>query len=175
MGRFHQLAGEWRVEPSDGTLTALRETLDALVAVGNSLSMPSSHSVLADILSLDGWFEEPLAALTFADRQLKKHGHDLDAVEVYRVRGLVEWRQRQAGDNVVTEPDVALRRAHDLAVRQGAVSWRLLAATSLAEWLESQGDAEQARATLAAALEAMPEQGHLPAFNDANRILDRVS
>jgi class 3 adenylate cyclase/tetratricopeptide (TPR) repeat protein len=175
MGRFHQLAGEWRVDPSDGTLTALRETLDALVAVGNSLSMPYYHSVLADILSLEGQFEEALAALTFADQQLKKHGNDLDAVEVYRVHGLVEWRQQQAGDNVTTEPDVALRRAHDLAVRQGAVSWRLLAATSLAEWLESHGDAEQARTTLAAALEAMPEQGHLPAFNDANRILDRVS
>jgi tetratricopeptide (TPR) repeat protein len=175
MGRFHQLAGEWRVEPNDGTLTALRETLDALVAVGNSLSMPYYHSVLADILSLEGQFEEALAALNFADRQLAKHGHDLDAVEVHRVRGLVEWRQQQAGDNVATEPDVALRRAHDLAVRQGAVSWRLLAATSLAEWLESRGDTEQARATLAAALEAMPEQGHLPAFNDANRILDRVS
>ena len=175
MGRFHQLAGEWRVEPSERTLAALRETLDALVAVGNSLSMPYYHSVLADILSVEGQFEDALAELTLADRQLKKHGQDLDAVEVHRVRGLVEWRRQQAGDNAATDPGVALRHAHDLAVRQGAVSWRLLAAVSLAEWLESQGDGEQARSTLAAALETMPEHGHLPAFNDANRILDRVS
>ncbi len=175
MGRFHQLAGEWRTEPSDKTLTALRETLDALVAVGNSLSMPYYHSVVADILSLDGQFDEALAALALADRQLKKHGHDLDVVEVHRVRGLVEWRLQQSGGTLATDPGIALRRAHDLAVRQGACSWRLLAAVSLAEWLASHDGAEEARSTLAAALEAMPEQGHLPAFNDANAILDRVS
>lgn len=175
MGYFHQLAGEWRTEPSDSTLAALRETLDALVAVGNSLSMPYYHGVLADMLSLEGQFEEALAELMLADRQLKKHGHDLDEVEVHRVRGLVEWRRQQAGDTATTDPGVALRQAHDLAVRQGAISWRLVAAVSLAEWLESHDDSEQARSTLTAALEAMPEHGHLPAFNDANRLLDRVS
>ena len=175
MGRFHQLAGEYRLEPGADTLAALRETLDALVAVGNSLSVPYYQSVLADILSAAGQFDDALAALASADRELNKHGQDLDAVEVHRVRGVVAGRRQQAGGGGDVDPLATLNGAHELAIRQGAASWRLLIAVSLAEVLASGGDDGTARKVLTDALAAMPERGHLPAFNDASRLLDRVS
>ncbi|MEE4110803.1 MAG: AAA family ATPase, partial [Halieaceae bacterium] len=175
MGNFHRLASEYWVDRDGQTVEALRSALEALIAIGNSVSIPYYCSVLADILSLEGEYEDALEKLAVAEKALERHGQDLDAVEVRRVRGMVDWRRQSGGVADVPDPERTLRQAHELAVRQGAASWRLLAAMALEEFLCDAGRTEGAGSFVAAALEAMPEQGYLPAFNDAKRLLDRLT
>ncbi len=176
MGRFHRCAAEYRMGEGENAVEALQESLRELIAVGNSLSVPYYCSVAADVLSAEGEFDAALAQLAHAKRELEKHGQDLDAAEVHRVRGVVEWRQSLCDDcPPELQPETSLRRAHDLADRQGALSWRLLAAVSLGEFLAERDRPDEARSLVSAALDAMPEKGHLPVFNDASRLLDDLS
>ena len=103
--------------------------------VGNSLSMPYYHSVIAEALSRAGRFEEAQQHIETAEQALAKHESDTDEVEFYRVKALVLWRQAESTDNqeLISGSLELLQKAIDIATEQGAVSWKQVAEDSLAQ------------------------------------------
>jgi hypothetical protein len=168
MGSFHKLAAEHCATRDPDQIHAMHAALESLVEVGNSVSVPYYCSLVANALSENSQFEPAARLLDRADAILLKHGHDCDASEVCRARGLLQWRQ---GDPAA---ETVLRRAHDLAAREHGLSWRLQAATTLAKYLAQRNRAPDGRDMLREALDAMPERAYLPIFNEAEALIDEL-
>ena len=90
--------------------------------------------------------------------------------------------QRLLGDYLQLcpgEPPQAVEAAHQQALRwaqdQGARSWGLYAALSLARHLVEAGRPEQARAVLTPVLAEWPDAGRLPAHREAQALLQALS
>ena len=178
MGELHAACADYRLGGGSSALERLQCSLAELSHVGNSLSMPFYRSVFADALSVEGRFDEAWASLKLADAALARHVSDCDEAEVYRVKGLVASRQHAAGEIAVEPAGSWLEKAVDTAKHQGALSWELQAATTLAQYQLANDSGPAARADAIARLEGVmmciQEGQTLSLWQDATRILERA-
>jgi tetratricopeptide (TPR) repeat protein len=135
MGKFHQRVAEFWLNENDETLRLMQISLNDLMHVGNSLSMPYYHSVMADCLSKRGQFENAKQHISQAQDALSKHTMDTDEAEFFRVKGLVLLREaKQTGDDsILAEAKKWLEHAVSIATEQGAICWQQQAVSTLTE------------------------------------------
>jgi predicted ATPase len=108
---------------------------------------------IAENLGRVGRFGEALALIETAIKRCESQGGSWMIAELLRVNG--ELVLLQGGDASTAE--TCFRRALDWARRQGALSWELRAATSLAQLLRDQGRPADALAALRLAFDQFRE------------------
>jgi DNA-binding NtrC family response regulator/predicted ATPase len=168
----HIFQGWARVAQGDADgAVELRRGLEGLHAIGDKLLLPYFLCLLAAVSlkvgQIDGGLATVAQALSFVD---VSGDHIWDA-ELHRLRG----EALLVGPQVPLEAEASLRRAIEIARRQGAKSWELRAVTSLGRWLETDGRAEEARALLQGCCRGFTEGFDTADWRDAQDLLSHLS
>src|SRR6202034_1443245 len=108
----------------------LRAALDTCEQTGWMISYPELMGALAEGLTGLGRFTEALGAINQALAWAERGGELWYMPELLRIRG--ELLLRQTGDRSIRAAETCLLRTLDLAREQGALSWELRGAISLA-------------------------------------------
>ena len=112
------------------------------------LARPSYLTMLAQGLARAGQSEEAFAALNEAMATVSgRADRTFDAVDVYHLKAELLLAQGEPKD---AEAEACLRRAIEIAGRQGAKPWELRATLTLSHLLERQGKRAEAHRNLAA-------------------------
>jgi predicted ATPase len=130
----------------DTGLRLLRTALDDLGRTGSVLSYPVFLCGLAEGLAGTGQVAEALAAVEQALEQSESSEGRWCIAELLRVKGDLVLLDNASDANAAAED--CFRQALDWARRQGALSWELRAATSLARMWGKQDRNEEARRLL---------------------------
>ena len=152
-------------------LAMLKEAVQSLAASGADLIYTFSFVMLAEVYLTMKRTDECLRALDQIAQRIEQKDHRLLEVEVHRIRG----------EAILLRPDGAIeaercfRRAIEIGVRQGAKSWRLRAATSLARLLSKTGRRDEARAALAPAFAEFTEGFDTSDLREAKLILEELT
>jgi predicted ATPase len=126
-------------------LRLLRSGADELGEASSSVSRLIAL-LMAEALGRAGQIADGLAAIDEAIEQSERSEERLATAELLRIKGELLLLQRAPGAAAVAEGH--FRQALDWARRQGALSWELRAATSLARLLSDQGRSADATALL---------------------------
>ena len=125
-------------------IAILREGVAAVDATGAALARPQYLSMLAAVDAIEGNFAAGRARIDAALAEVERTGQRLHEVQL-----LIGRSHLVAGDDAAVE--ACLRRAVDVARRQGARVLELRAALGLARHWRERGRAAEARPVLAAA------------------------
>ena len=155
----------------DTGLRLLRTGLDELRETGSVLSYPVFLCALAEGLAGTGQVAEGLAAVDEALERSERSEGRWCVAELLRVRGELVLLEN-APDAAAAAED-RFRQALDWARRQGALSWELRAATSLARMLGKQGRSEEARQLLAPIYDRFTEGFETADLKAAKSCLDQ--
>jgi predicted ATPase/DNA-binding winged helix-turn-helix (wHTH) protein len=147
-------------------LGLLRESLKTLRAGRYGLFVPCLERAMAEGLAALGQLDLALARSTETIAAIGSDGNVYNAPELLRVHAEILMK---AGDERAAER--ALRDSGGLADRQGALSWRLRSATSLARLLSRQSRPAEARAILAEAYAGFSEGFGTTDLKTANDLL----
>jgi predicted ATPase len=128
-------------------LRLLRTALDELRETGSVLSESAFLCALAEGLAGTGQVAEGLATIEEALERSERSEGRWCIAELLRVKG--ELILLENADEAVGAAGDHFRQALDWARRQGALSWELRAATSLARMWRDQGRGKDARELLA--------------------------
>jgi predicted ATPase len=124
-----------------------RACLDGLHDTRFEILYTAFLSGLAEVLAMAGRPDEGLAAADEAVQRTERHNAFWWMPEALRIKGEVLMLSDKADGTAAEEH---FRRSLDLAHRQGALSWELRAATSLARMRRDQRRRCEARELLAA-------------------------
>jgi predicted ATPase len=139
----------------DTGLRLLRTALDELRETGSALRDSAFLCALVEGLAGAGQVAEGLAAVDQALKRSESSGERWCIAELLRVKG--ELILLENGPGAVAAAEDHFREALDSARRQGALSWELRAATSLARMWRGQGRSKQARELLAPVFDRFTE------------------
>jgi class 3 adenylate cyclase/predicted ATPase len=158
-------------DPAAGA-TGFKEALASYLAQGNKSGAPSFHGLLAELevlqLDLDGALATIDLGLAIAG-ETEEHFTD---PYLHRLRGHLLLARFPAAPGPAEE---ALQSAVALAKRQGARSYALLAAHSLAKLYQSTGRRDDAHAILAPALNGFSPTPEMPEIAEARALLRRLA
>ena len=149
-------------------IAQMRQGLDNLRQHGFTLITPLFHALLADLEAERGEID---AALGVLDRTLADIGrteHRTFDAEIHRVRGKTMLKRNPANTSPAEE---ALHTAIAIARQQGARSFGLRAALSLAKLYQSTVRPADACAVLAPALEGFAPTPEMPEIAEAQALL----
>jgi predicted ATPase len=127
-------------------LAQVRQGLSAYRATGAALAVPYYCTLLAEVAAHLGHPEDGLQALAEAHTLVEQHDERWWEAEACRLRGVLLLRQP---GTPLAEAETWLRRALDVAHRQGAKALELRAAMSLSRLWQQQGKRTEAHALLA--------------------------
>ncbi|MEI2298896.1 ATP-binding protein [Ensifer sp. MJa1] len=144
MARY--LRGEWLLQSGDASgLTILKAALDELLEVGFRMRCPFYMGVYAAGLGDHGDIDAGLVAIDEAIALAASTGEIWCVPELLRIKAGLSLKDGR----ISADAEALYMQAIELAHRQGAQSWELRAATTLAEsWLRS--DKGESAATLLA-------------------------
>ena len=125
----------------------LRAALDAFRETGWAMRAPEFLGILAESLIGAGQIAEPLAMIDAALAKAERDEERWCLAELLRVRA--ELWLREGGSSALAAAESGLLQALDWARRQGALSWELRAATSLARLWYRDKRPQEARDILA--------------------------
>jgi predicted ATPase len=159
------------IERGDTTAgsAGLRSALDGLHAAGSMAEYPAFLATLAMGLGLAGRMAEAQTAIDKAITRADSTEERWCAAELLRIRGELLLMSNPAEK---TAAEDQFRRSLDLAHRQGALSWELRAATSLAHLQRDQGRRHEARDSLAAVYDRFSEGFNTVDLKTARRVVD---
>ncbi len=144
------LGFEGRLSAMRGDLMTGEQLLRACIAGLRESNYPLLYtpfvSVLADVLAAAGRLDDSLAAADEAVQRAERSNAFWWMPEALRIKGDVMLLLDKAD---TTAAEDHFRRSLDLAHRQGALSWELRTATSLAQLRRDQGRTSEARDLLA--------------------------
>jgi predicted ATPase len=145
VGQF--LKGKLLVERGEFAqgLLVLRDAFETCERTGWHISYDEFKGALALGLAGTGRLDEALVALDDAMAAERENGHGWFAPELLRIKG--EVLLQQAADRSTAED--CFNQAAQMAREQGALSWELRVALSVARLRASQGRRHEARALLA--------------------------
>jgi predicted ATPase len=150
-------------------LERFEKAFDEYVTNGHWLFMPIFKVEQASELHRLGRNRDALLVLQEAKNIIEATGECWAQAELYRVEGEVEAALPRQG-----EAETAFRRALEISRAQGAKSWELRAATSLARLWAKRGD-HQAGLDLLQPVHAWFTEGHdTPDLKDAKALLDQL-
>jgi predicted ATPase len=153
-------------------LRLLRAGLDEFGEAGSSL-LQFLAFLMAEALGRAGQYADGLAAIEEAIARSERTEELWAMAELVRVRGELLLLRGAPGAAAAAEDH--FRQALDWARRQGALSWELRAATSLARLLRDQGHSADARALLESAFEGFTEGYDTADLIAAKALLDDLS
>ena len=153
-------------------LRLLRAGLDEFGETGSALLQFLAFP-MAEALGRAGQNAEGLAAIDKAIARSERTEERWAMAELVRVKGELLLLQGAPGAAAAAEDH--FRQALDWARRQGALSWELRAATSLARLLRDQGHSADARALLGSAFEGFTEGYDTADLIAAKALLDDLS
>lgn len=136
-------------------LRLLRPAVDELLRAGFTQYLTGFLGTLAQALIGAGRAEEALVATGDALARCKRTGERWCVAELLRIRG--EAVARGAAPDAGEDAEALLRQAIQAARSQGALSWELRAATSLATFLRGRGRPDDGLALLAPVLARFSE------------------
>jgi predicted ATPase len=137
------LVGQGQAEEG---IAGMRAGLSAYQATGAALTLPGYLAMLAAAHARVGQIPEALCLVDEALTVLNRTEERLHEVDLYRLKG--EFILRSTVPNPCVEAEAYMRRALEIARRQGAKSLELRAAMSLGRLWQKQGRAEEARRLL---------------------------
>jgi predicted ATPase len=146
-GRCFREALHVRQADRDADLRPLLDAIRELREIGYCTHLPLFLGVLATGQANAGRASDGLITVNEALDWNERHELHWYDPELLRIKAGVTLRG--SSDAAHADAETLLRQALVLARRQGALSWELRAATSLARLLQQQGHADLARATLA--------------------------
>jgi predicted ATPase/DNA-binding winged helix-turn-helix (wHTH) protein len=150
-------------------LSIIRDAIDRLHAGRFALYIPWLRCALADGLALQGYFDQALDLVGELVGSVRKNGGAYNLPELLRVHGEL---LSGAGNDAEAE-----RRFHHsiaIANEQGAMSWHLRAATSLARLWSRQGRRDEARVLLEGAYSGFTEGFATGDLMQARSLLDTL-
>jgi predicted ATPase/DNA-binding winged helix-turn-helix (wHTH) protein len=128
---------------------------------------------LAEILGQAGQVEQGLATVHEAIESINSSGAFSTMPELLRVKGELEFTH--LGLEVATAVERTLKQSLDCARQQGALSWELRTAISLARLKERQGQRDEAFAVLASVYERFQEGFETADLQHAKMLLDDLT
>ena len=155
----------------DDGVQQIRDAISALKAARAGLWLTLSLGTLAGAYGKAGRFEEGLHTVDEALSLVEQSGECFWEAEIHRVRGEL-LLMRNSSD--IAEAQSCFERAIEVARGQGAKSFQLRAATSLARLLQSANHREQARATLASIYDSFTEGFDTADLKDARVLLEEL-
>jgi predicted ATPase/DNA-binding winged helix-turn-helix (wHTH) protein len=154
-------------------LRSTRAALDELRETGFFLRRPAFLGVLAEGLASIGQVAEGLLAIDDALAQCERTNERWNMSELLRIRGQLLLLEGAPAAAVAAEDHY--RQGLDWARRQGALSWELRCATSLARLWRDQARSEEARGLLAPMYDRFTEGFATADLRAAKTLLDEVS
>ncbi len=158
-------------EPEAG-LQDLREGLQAYFDTGSRSGAPYFYGLAAELEALAGRPDNALEAIEAAFADARESGACWADPFLYRHKGRI-LLQRDPSDPAAAE--AAFRTAFDMARAQGARSFGLRAALSLAKLYDSTGRPVEAHAVLEPALEGFAPTPEMPEIAEARALVGRLS
>lgn len=152
--------------------TALREH----AATGQTWIRTYHLFLLAQALALCGQYGAALRTVGEALEETERTGRRYLEAELHRLCGELLLAESEGAD--VAEAEAALRRALDVAHRQGARVLELRSAISLTRWLITSGQPEkvaEARRVLQQVIAEFPDPSHTADLEEARELLHRLS
>jgi predicted ATPase len=128
---------------------------------------------MAEVLGRAGQLDDGLAAIEEAIGRSERSGERWATAEMLRIKG--ELLLLKGAPEVAAEAEDHFRQALDWARRQGALSWELRAATSLARLLRDQGHSADAIAVLQPVYDRFTEGFETADLKAAKALLDELS
>jgi class 3 adenylate cyclase/predicted ATPase len=153
---------------TESGIPQMKQGLKEYRALGSVLYLPSMEALLAVALARTQHMGEAMATISDAVARATETRELWFQAELHRLRGEL-WRQ--------SAPDMAescFRQALATAQGQGAKSWELRAATSLAHLRCDQGEYEQAHQLLAPVYAWFDEGFETPDLRDAKALLEEL-
>jgi predicted ATPase len=129
-------------------------------------------TLLADARRASGQLEEAMTLLREALDRSEATGERWFEAELHRIKGDVLLRAPEVDP---AEAEACLRKAIEVAQRQGARLWELRAATSLARLWADQGKRAQAHDLLAPVYSWFTEGFDTADLKDAKALLDELA
>jgi predicted ATPase/DNA-binding winged helix-turn-helix (wHTH) protein len=157
----------------DTGLRLLRTALDELRETGSILRDSAFLCALAEGLAGTGQVAEGLAAVDQALERSESSGERWCIAELLRVKG--ELILLENGPDAAAAAEDHFRQALDQAHRQGALSWELRAATSLAGMWRGQGRNKEARELLAPVFDRFTEGFDTADLKATKTLLDELA
>ena len=157
-----------QVDPESGVL-GLKQALESYVGLGNKSGAPSFYGMLAELEAMTGGYDSALMqidqGLAIADETEERFTDPY----LHRLRGECLLK-REPGNSAPAEE--AFQTSIAVAKQQGARSYELLAALSLAKLYQSTGRAAEACAILMPALDGFSATAEMPEINEAQTLLE---
>jgi predicted ATPase/DNA-binding winged helix-turn-helix (wHTH) protein len=132
---------------AEAAMPQLSGCLQTMRSRRHGVLMSVFASMLAEAMAIMGRIDEALATIDATMSEAEGRGCFFDMPEMLRLKG--DFLVNRSPSNI-TEGENCFRRSLELAHRQGALSWQLRTATSLARLRASQDRREEAREMLAA-------------------------
>lgn len=153
-------------------IPALRRGIEGWTHVGGGVRIPYLKSALAEAVALQGDLPAALQLIDECIEQMERPAFQerIWLAEVLRLKGAMLMRQGRTN-----EAETQLRAALDCAVRQGAKSWELRSAVTLATLLTERGQRDAARDLLAPVCGWFTEGADSPDLIEARALLAQVS
>jgi predicted ATPase len=154
-------------------LPVFRDALDELRRTGYVLRYAGFLGVLAEGLGNAGQVAQGLMAIEEALAQSERSDGCWSTAELLRIKG--ELFLLQGAPNAAAAAEDYFRQALDWARRQGALSWELRAATSLARLLNDQTRSGDATALLQSVYDRFTEGFATADLKAAKALLDELA
>jgi predicted ATPase len=153
----HSLEGQRLIKRGDivAGVRCLRTTLDELHDTGFVLGRPTALGALAQGLASVGQVPQALVAIDEALAQCDRTDERWSMAELLRIKG--ELLLREGAHEATAAAEEHFLQALDWARRQGALSWELRGATSLARLRHEQQRTEEAHELLSAVYDRFTE------------------
>ncbi len=171
LGRIHQAVLVMRRGDIDRGLRLLRIVLDDLSAM-SAMNYLMFLSNLAEAFGRAGQIADGLATTERAIQRSENIEERWVIAELLRVKG--ELVLLQGGSGAAAEAETHFRQALDWARRQGALSWELRTATSLARLTQSQGRSADAIALLQPVYDQFTEGFDTADLKAAKKLIDAL-
>jgi tetratricopeptide (TPR) repeat protein len=153
-------------------VSELRQSVIAFTEQGNKLWVPIYEGLLAELEGEQGNTDEALGRIDAALTLAQKTGEHRADAPLHHIRGSILLK-RDPGDAASAEK--AFLAAVAIAQRQRARSFALRGSLALAKLYQSTNRDEDARATLAAALEGFLPTSDLPEIGHAQTLLQALA
>jgi ATP/maltotriose-dependent transcriptional regulator MalT len=154
-----------QLDPEAGAL-GLRQALESYLARGNKSNAPSYYGLLAELEAMTCDYDGALARIDQGLAIADETGEQFTVPYLYRLRGeiLLKHDVDTAHAGEAFETSIAIAR------QQGARSYQLLAALSLARLYQATGRTDKACAILAPALDGFSPTPEMPEIEEAQAL-----
>jgi predicted ATPase len=161
-----------RLHSHSDAANALRTAMERYFEEGNGIGAPLYHGLLAELAFAAGDGDSALELIDKALGIATQTGERLGASYFNRLRGDILLKQDHPEPAHAEE---AYQTAIAVAKEQGARSYELLGALSLAKLYQSTGRPADAHAVLALALEGFAPTPQMPEIAEAQVLLERLA